>query len=176
MLGEVPSGAHLVAMSESWAELLRGMHLETYTRWHMQPQKSYHTENLKPLPEGYAVKAFDETVFAQKPFSQGTFYRDAQDFAQRGVGAVAVYDGMIAASASSVLSYANEVELDIFTEETHRRKGLALHCAAEMLKECARRGLTVHWHAQNEASRNMALKLGYETECEYTVFMWKKEA
>ena len=176
MLKEIPAGAHLVAMSESWADLLRGMALETYTRWHMQPQKTYHTDDLKPLPEGYAVKAFDDEVFEKKPFSHGTFYRDAQDFAQRGVGAVVMHEGEIVSSASSVISYKDEVEMDISTAEAHRRRGLALHCAAEMLKACAKRGLTVHWDAQNEASHSMALKLGYETECEYTVFMWKNEA
>ena len=173
MLNDIPTGAHLVPMSESWAEMLGGMQLESYTRRHMKPQKAYHTEGLEPLAEGYAIKAFDAEAFAQKPFDHGTFYRDAQDFAQRGVGAVAVYQGRIVASASSVISHGAEVELDISTEEVHRRRGLALHCAAEMIRECVSRGLTVHWDAQNEASYNLARKLGYETECEYTVYMWK---
>ena len=174
MLREIPTGAHLVAMSKAWAEMLRGMQLETYTRWHMEPQKAYRIEGLSPLPAGYAVRAFDAAAFEQKPFDHGTFYRDAQDFAQRGAGAVVEYEGRIVSSASSVISYGDEVEMDISTEEAHRRRGLALHCAAEMLKECAKRGITVHWDAQNVASRNMALKLGYETGCGYTVFMWKK--
>ena len=81
---------------------------------------------------------------------------------------------MISAKALWYHDKKTAVLAHISTEEMHRRRGLALHCAAEMLKECAKRGITVHWDAQNVASRNMALKLGYETGCEYTVFMWKK--
>lgn len=32
------------------------------------------------------------------------------------------------------------------------------------------RGIIVHWDAQNEASRDLALKLGYGIGCEYEVF------
>ena len=42
-----------------------------------------------------------------------------------------------------------------------------------MLRDCSRRGVAVHWDAQNAPSRDMALRLGFELDCEYTVFLWK---
>jgi len=36
------------------------------------------------------------------------------------------------------------------------------------------RGITVHWDAQNDVSRHLAEKFGFETEEEYSVFWLPK--
>lgn len=169
---ELP-GHHLVCLTDSWTQLLAQKGLPAYTRWHMKPTTGYAPIALPPLPEGYAVRLFGEREFAQKPFGHGRCYRGWEEFAERGAGAVAVYQGDIVASASSFLSHDGEVELDISTDPAHRRRGLALHCADAMLRDCARRGIAAHWDAQNVPSRDMALRLGFAVECEYTVFCWK---
>jgi tRNA1(Val) A37 N6-methylase TrmN6 len=43
-------------------------------------------------------------------------------------------------------------------------------CAAKMLEQCARRGIAVHWDAQNRASLMLAQKLGFELDGEYTAY------
>jgi RimJ/RimL family protein N-acetyltransferase len=48
--------------------------------------------------------------------------------------------------------------------------GLATACAAAMLRDCMARGITVHWDAQNAASRRLAEKLGFVTDWEYPVY------
>ena len=83
---------------------------------------------------------------------------------------MAYRDGEIVAAASSFLSLDGEAELDVFTKEEHRKKGLAGACAAGMLRDCMERNITVHWDAQNEISRHLAEKFGFRTETEYTVF------
>ena len=166
-------GHHLVCLTDSWAQLLAQRGLSTYTRWHMQPMTHYAPIELPPLPEGYAVQPFDERAFAAQPFGHGQWYRGWEEFERIGAGAVVVHQGEFVASASSFLSHGGEVELDISTDPAHRRRGLALHCADAMLRDCARRGIAVHWDAQNVPSRDMALRLGFKIECEYTVFMWK---
>ena len=165
------AGMHLVCLERAWAGRLERMGLKTYTRWHMQPQEAYRTDACGQLPEGYALHPFDEAAFAEKPFGHGAQYRDYADFAARGAGAVVRHEGKIVAAASSFLTHGKEVEMDISTDEGHRRKGLACACAAAMLKDCMERGITVHWDAQNEASRRLALRLGYEVGCEYDVFL-----
>ena len=42
--------------------------------------------------------------------------------------------------------------------------------AAGMLQDCMRRGITVHWDAQNEVSRHLAEKFGFEAETAYSVY------
>lgn len=165
------SGKHLVCLTKPWAERLEKMGLRTYTRWYMQPQEAYCAEVPAGLPKGYTLHPFDEAAFEEKPFGHGAQYCNYADFAARGAGYVVRFEGKIVAAASSFLSYGREVELDISTEEAHRRKGLAYACAAAMLKDCVQRGITVNWDAQNEVSLNLALKLGYTLKCEYEVFL-----
>ena len=82
--------------------------------------------------------------------------------------------GEIVSSASSFISLDREIEMDLFTAEAHRGKKLAAACAACMLRDCAERGITVHWDAQNEVSRHLAEKFGFKTESEYIVY-WPEE-
>ena len=66
------------------------------------------------------------------------------------------------------------MEMDISTKETHRGKKLAVACTARMLENCMERGITVHWDAQNDISRHLAEKFGFEAETEYSVFWLPK--
>ena len=74
------------------------------------------------------------------------------------------------AAASSFLSLNGEIELDVSTEESHRGKRLATACVARMLRDCVERGIMVHWDAQNDASRRLAQKFGFEIEAWYSVY------
>ncbi len=60
--------------------------------------------------------------------------------------------------------------LDVSTKETHRGKKLASACIARMKRDCMERGITVHWDAQNEVSRHLAEKFGFEAETKYSVY------
>ena len=112
----------------------------------------------------------DEAAFEQHPFSHGENYPSFTAFQAEGSGAV-VYDGNeIVAAASSFLSLEGEIELDVSTKEAHRGKGLAKACIARMLRDCMERGITVHWDAQNEVSRHLAEKFGFEAETKYSVY------
>jgi len=39
-----------------------------------------------------------------------------------------------------------------------------------MLKDCMERGIIVYWDAQNDASRRLAQKFGFEIEAWYSVY------
>lgn len=122
------------------------------------------------IAEGYLLRDFDEEAFALHPFGHGRGYPDYAAFARTGAGAVVWYNGKIVASASSFISFAGEAELDVSTLAQHRRRGLALACCAAMLMQCARRGIAVHWDAQNDASRALAEKLGFVLDTSYTAY------
>lgn len=68
----------------------------------------------------------------------------------------------------------DRVELDIITSPGHRGKGLADRCAAAMMADCASRGITVCWDAQNTPSARMAPSHGFEAEQDYAVYMLKR--
>ena len=136
----------------------------------MKPACRFTIPENTAIPEGFLLTGMDEAAFEQHPFSQGKNYSGWAAFQAEGSGAV-VYDGAeIVAAASSFLSLDGEVELDISTKETHRRKKLATACAARMLRDCMQRGITVHWDAQNDVSRHLAEKFGFAVEKEYAVY------
>ena len=127
--------------------------------------------NLDKLASEFELRKFGEKEFEAKPFSHGKEYKSAEDFAANGAGAVIWHKGKIVSSASSFISFENEIELDFSTMQDYRRKGLANHCISQMLKNCEKRGLLVHWDAQTELSRNIAFKFGFELNQSYAVYI-----
>jgi len=163
----------LVAMTSEWEEYIRSNFPEAHTlkRWMMKPADRFDIAGKAAVPEGFEASAFDELAFDAKPFSHGENYLSFEDFSRRGAGGVVRHGEKIAASASSFLSFENEVELDVSTEEAYRGRGLATACVSVMLAQCMEKGLTVHWDAQNEISRRLAEKFGFEVEACYTVYV-----
>ncbi len=162
----------LVCLTNAWEEQIRAQYPDAaiYRRTMMKPSRRFAISESIGVPEGYRLAVMDEAAFEEHPFSQGVNYPSWAAFQAEGSGAV-VYHGMeIAAAASSFLSLNGEIELDVSVKEAHRGKKLAAACVARLLRDCTERGLTVHWDAQNDVSRHLAEKFGFETETEYPVY------
>ena len=162
----------LVCLTEAWEEHIKARYPDAaiYPRTVMKPACRFILPEDIEIPEGYRLAGMDEAAFEQHPFSHGENYPSFTAFQAEGSGAV-VYDGNeIVAAASSFLSLEGEIELDVSTKEAHRGKGLAKACIARMLRDCMERGITVHWDAQNEVSRHLAEKFGFEAETKYSVY------
>lgn len=162
----------LVCLTEAWKEQIETQYpnARIYRRWMMKPARSFILPEISEIPEGYRLAGMNKAEFERHPFSHGENYASWAAFQAEGAGAVA-YRGMeIVASASSFLSLDGEVELDLFTKEEHRGKKLANACVARMLRNCMDRGIVVHWDAQNDVSRLLAQKFGFETDTEYLVY------
>ena len=167
----------LVCLTDTWEERIRTQYPDAavYRRTVMKPACRFIIPESIEIPEGYRLAGMDEAAFEQHPFSHGENYPSFTAFQAEGSGAV-VYDGNeIVAAASSFLSLEGEIEMDVSTKEAHRGKGIAKACIARMLRDCMDRGITVHWDAQNEVSRHLAEKFGFETETAYSVY-WLPQA
>ena len=165
-------GRPWACVTNEWNEFIRKRYprAEVYRRYMMKPAKQFRLPEASALPEGYCLSRMDADAFARHPFSHGSNYPDYTAFRTKGSGSVIRRGGEIVASASSFLSLDGEVELDLYTREDHRGNGLAGACAADMLRDCMERGITVHWDAQNEPSRHLAEKFGFEIETRYSVY------
>ena len=166
----------LVCLTGAWEEQIRARYPDAavYRRTVMQPAGRFTLPEAPELPEGYRLGGMDRAAFEAHPFSHGENYASWEAFRAEGAGAVVYCGAEIAASASSFLSLDGEVELDVSTGEAHRGKKLASACVARMLRDCAERGITVHWAAQTDVSRHLAEKFGFEAETEYSVY-WLPE-
>ena len=165
-------GRPLVCMTKDWEEQIKARHPDAtiYRRTIMRPACRFITPENTEIPEGYRLAGMDEAAFEQHPFSHGKNYSCWISFQAEGSGTVIYHGGEIVAAASSFLSLNGEIEMDISTKEAHRRKNLATACAARTLQDCMERGITVHWDAQNDISRHLAEKFGFEIEKEYSVY------
>ena len=168
----------LVCLTGAWKAQIETQYpgAAVYRRFMMKPTSRFTFPGLPELPEGCRVAMMDEAAFEKHPFSHGKNYPSWAAFRAEGSGAVAYRGEEIAAAASSFLSLDGEVELDLFTAENHRRKHLAAACVAYMLQDCMKRGLTVHWDAQNEISLRLAQKFGFEIETGYPVYWLPEES
>ena len=162
----------LVCLTNAWEEQIRAQYPDAaiYRRTMMKPACRFIIPENIVIPEGYRLTGMDEAAFERHPFSHGENYSCFAVFRTEGSGAVIYHDGEIVAAASSFLSLNGEAEMDISTKEAHRGKKLATACAAWMLRDCMERGITVHWDAQNDVSRHLAEKFGFEIETEYSVY------
>ncbi len=167
----------LVGLTKAWEKQIRAQYPDAaiYRRTMMKPSCRFSIPESIEILEGYRLAGMDETAFEQHPFSHGVNYPSWAAFQAEGSGAVVYDGGEIVAAASSFLSLGKEVEMDISTKEAHRGKGLATACVARVLQECMERGIIVHWDAQNDVSRHMAEKFGFEAETEYSVY-WLPQA
>ena len=162
----------LVCLTNAWEKEIRARYPDAaiYRRTRMKPACRFIMPENIDIPEGYRLADLDEAGFEQHPFSHGMNYSCWDAFRAEGSGAVICHGGEIVAAASSFLSLNGEVEMDISTKEAHRGKKLATACAARMLLDCMGRGMTVHWDAQNDVSRHLAEKFGFEIEKVYSVY------
>lgn len=161
-----------VCLTGDWEESIKShfQNLQIFTRYMMKPRNSFTFPLMQSLPKEYHIELMDEAAFNQHPFGHGENYSSFSQFATEGAGAVVWKNGEIAASASSFLSMNGEIELDVSTKEEHRGLGLATLCLSKMLEECMNKGFTVHWDAQNETSKHLAQKFGFEVGEEYRVY------
>jgi len=163
--------SRLVCRTSEWEEYIKTLPVKfVLKRTLMAPLCAESQKELQPLPEGYSIAPFSEKVFSEHPFDHGRSYKDHEEFLRDGAGAVVLWEGKVVSSASSFISFEGHVELDVFTDPEHRGKGLADHAAAEMMRQCRDKGLTIHWDAQNVMSERMAEGHGFMKVTEYAVY------
>ena len=165
------AGRPLVCLTDAWERCVAARYPDArvYWRCQMKPARRFRFPAEQALPAGCRVGAMDKDAFDRHPFSHGANYPSYAAFRAEGSGAVARLGGEIVASASSFLSLDGEAELDVSTAEAYRDRGLATACVAWMLRDCMARGIAVHWDAQNDVSRHLAEKFGFEPEADYPV-------
>lgn len=130
------------------------------------------------LPEGYTLQLFDRELYdaaIAEDWSRDfcSLFAGYDDFAMRGVGVGALYEGGLVSGASSYGVYDGGIEIQIDTHPAHRRKGLASACGARLILECLARGLYPSWDAHDLRSVALAEKLGYHLDHPYTVYALK---
>ena len=177
------SGPILVPRTEDWngpIEAVFGKRAVKESRYAIKKEPDVfdreHLEHLAAaLPEGYTLRMIGEDLIPvllgegwSKDFCSA--FDSPADCCRRGVGVVAMYEGVPVAGAGSYSVYRGGIEVEIDTREDHRRRGLAAACGARLILECLDRGLYPSWDAIDLRSVALAEKLGYHRGEEYTTY------
>jgi GNAT superfamily N-acetyltransferase len=133
------------------------------------------------LPAEYELKAVNETLLA----NGGLEHLDGliaemqserpsvEDFLAKSFGYCVVYDETIVAWCMSEYNCGDCCEIGIFTDDSHRRLGLATITATTVIGHASKQGISnIGWHCweSNEASIALALRLGFTLNSRYPVY------
>lgn len=99
-----------------------------------------------------------------------SLFKGYEDYKKRGLGIIALENGLPVAGASSYSIYSDGIEIEIDTKPDYRRQGLASACGARLILECLERSLYPSWDAHDLRSVALAEKLGYHRDKAYTVY------
>lgn len=171
----------LVPWDRDWEELLEqvwGDRIVPWTRYAMEPPPVFDRDRLAgyaaALPAGCRLVPVDGALYRQA--MAGDWSRDLcalfageEDYLDRGLGMAAVWEGELAAGASSYAVCRGGIEIEIDTRPDCRRRGLASACGAGLILACLERGLYPGWDAHDLRSAALAQKLGYRLAGSYPV-------
>lgn len=127
------------------------------------------------LPEGVTLAPIAGAVYDQVMAQDWSCdfcsqFNGKEDFAQRGLGMVALHQGEVIGGASSYIVYRGGIEIEVDTHVDWRRKGIATACCAALILACLDRGWYPSWDAANRESVALAGKLGYREKGPYPVW------
>ena len=143
------------------------------------PRRHFTTGTLRfdwrsAVPDGYVIHPLDKILLERYPGIE--IPEDAQkllnveDPITQGFGFAAIYNDTVTAHAMIDFIQDSEGEIGLFTQETHRRKGLATVTSAACIEFGLSHGLKrVRWecHTENAGSLRTAEKLGFTREFDY---------
>jgi GNAT superfamily N-acetyltransferase len=173
----------MIPYNNEWANIIEKEYKDNYHRFMRYATKKepdvFDTGKLlsysKSLSSEYTLRKVDKRIYniikteewSRDLCSQFPTYNDYEKY---GVGFVVYCNDTIVCGASSYTVYNKGIEIQIDTKEGHRRKGLALACASQLILECLERGIYPSWDAANRESVSLAEKLGYHFEKEYVTY------
>ena len=185
LLEHIPSGHDIVVPIEEWVKKLEQKwddRLEIFQRFSFSPDNLNlnHIRNLKSqLPTIYSIKQINHSIASELPkelvSTLLTFFGTPERFMETGVGFCVFHNEQPVSLAMSGHPFEKEFEIQVDTlnDSNYRRKGLATSVCAALIEYALENGLTPHWDAENESSKNLALKLGYTNPVEYSIYRWK---
>lgn len=119
-------------------------------------------ERVKPMDESFAAG-----LWGREHFIDLSDYDSPLDFVERGAGFYVAEEAEVLGAAWASLACSRGVEVSVFVEDAHQRRGMATALCSALGLWCLERGLEPHWDAANRESVALALKLGYDRPAGY---------
>lgn len=147
---------------------------------------SYHYNQLanprikRDLPPGYTIKKIDAYMINKSTEYNEKYYKEywgsVSHFLNNGFGYVILHHDEVVSECTSIFGCTHVAEIDIETHADYRGKGLALTAAQAFIDHCIENNVTPCWNCDvnNQASIQLAYKMGFENPQKYSIFVNKK--
>jgi hypothetical protein len=182
LVEDLPAGPQLIVPNLAWASTLAdvlGERVKPIQRFGFS-HDSLSLDHLRALKEKLppeftleridldTAKAIPRALAPAIPF----FFGSPESFIEHGFGYCIKHDGVVVSTAMTAMPFEREFEIEVDTMNSadYRRKGLATAASAALLEHALVEDLVPIWDAANEASKALALKLGYSNLTPYGAF------
>jgi len=172
--------------NDKWTRIIKelwGERLGIQLRALFSP-KSLDLDKLRHLreqiPPNYTLERMDlesiKGMDKRRAMHIPMFFGSSEEFFKMGIAFCIKHDDKVVSIASTFTPYTDEFEIQVDTSDPeHRRKGLATVVSAALMVHALENGLVPHWDAGNEASIELALKLGYTNPDRWKAYYLKPE-
>lgn len=128
-----------------------GLHLNEMER-HAYIYSQAYSHATQPHP-GYRVERTNEQVMTASSAFPSSYYEaywgETARFLSKGIGIAILNGENVVSECVSIFSSMDRAEIDIWTDESYRGKGLALLAAQHMISICLEKKRTPHWIAMS---------------------------
>ena len=181
ILDILPCGSTILPSPSEWILKLEqqpNIILHKYDRYsldHKNISIDYLNEIITSTPNELSFKKIDAAL-AHEIYHNEDFqyhlqnFSSESDFLERGLGFVAISDGLIIGVASSALVCDSGYEINIMVLPKFRGNSIGKLLAAYLVKLILSRNKIPHWDAANEISLNLAKQLGYNFIDKYQAY------
>lgn len=173
----------MVPQNKKWADCIEktyGEKAKRVTRYAIKKEKdNFHVKRLQAVVESlnseYEIHRIDKKIYdfcIQNNWSRDLVsqYKSYEEYKKLGIGVIITKNGIPVSGASAYSRYRDGIEIEIDTDKSYRRRGLAYVCGAKLILECLQCNLYPSWDAQNQWSVALAEKLGYHYDKEYAAY------
>ncbi len=145
--------------------------IEEHPRYGFRLRKPQPQEEI---PEGYELREIDEDLLSriEGRIVPLNFWNTSEEFLTKGKGYCLVNNGEVAAVSFSAAVSSRQIDIGIETQESHRRKGLAVIVAKKMTEYVLSIGKEPVWDCDvaNAGSKATAERVGFEVVSQYAYY------
>jgi len=182
LIDALPVNHPLIVPDDDWATILSetfGENVKRFQRFGFS-YEHLNLSHLRALKESihgdFVLERIDLDTARTLPRSLAPaipfFFGSPESFIENGFGFCIKHNGEVVSTAMTATPFEKEFEIEVDTMNSpeYRRKGLATVASAALIEHALSKNLIPIWDAANEASKALALKLGYSDLTPYDAF------
>ncbi len=179
VLKTIPKTCKRIIANSSWNDIIESTYndFEKSKRYSLKKEKNiFNKQQLKEFSEilnkEYEIKKIDEEIYKliKANDEDPKQMKITDDYKNKGIGVCCFRDDEIVGICSSNIIYNDGIEINIRVKEGYKHKGIGTAMASKLILMCLEKGIYPSWDAANLTSLELAKKLGYNYDSEYTIY------